>query len=79
MTRPAKAGGTGSNVKTAPERRMRVKVRTMTDQQQKNDAIETRLRVLTWNIWWRYGPWERRRPAIAATLAKLEAGVIALQ
>ena len=79
MARPAKAGGTGSNVKTAPERRMRVKVRTMTDQQQKNDAIETRLRVLTWNIWWRYGPWERRRPAIAATLAKLDADVIALQ
>ena len=51
----------------------------MTDQQEKNSVIETRVRVLTWNIWWRYGPWERRRPAIAATLARLDADVIALQ
>ncbi len=40
---------------------------------------ETRLRVLTWNLWWRFGPWERRRPAIAATLAALEPDVVALQ
>ncbi len=51
----------------------------MTDQRKKNDAIETRLRVLTWNIWWRLGPWEHRQPAIAATLARLDADVIALQ
>jgi endonuclease/exonuclease/phosphatase family metal-dependent hydrolase len=41
--------------------------------------IESRLRVLTWNLWWRFGPWEARRPAIAATLARLEADVICLQ
>jgi endonuclease/exonuclease/phosphatase family metal-dependent hydrolase len=41
--------------------------------------IDTRLRVLTWNIWWRFGPWEARRPAIAATLARLDADVICLQ
>jgi endonuclease/exonuclease/phosphatase family metal-dependent hydrolase len=51
----------------------------MTDQREKNGAIETRLRVLSWNLWWRYGPWESRRPAIAATLARLDADVIALQ
>jgi endonuclease/exonuclease/phosphatase family metal-dependent hydrolase len=51
----------------------------MTDQQKDNAAIETRVRVLTWNIWWRYGPWQRRRPAIAATLARFDADVIALQ
>ncbi len=51
----------------------------MTDRQEKDGAIGTRVRVLTWNIWWRYGPWERRRPAIAATLARLDADVIALQ
>ena len=51
----------------------------MTDQQEENGAIETRVRVLTWNIWWRYGPWQRRRAAIAATLARLDADVIALQ
>jgi endonuclease/exonuclease/phosphatase family metal-dependent hydrolase len=42
-------------------------------------STETRLRVLTWNIWWRYGPWEARQPAIAATLESLDADVIALQ
>ena len=41
--------------------------------------IDTQLRVLTWNIWWRFGPWEARRPAIAATLARLDADVICLQ
>lgn len=41
--------------------------------------IDTRLRVLSWNIWWRFGPWEARRPAIAATLARLDADVICLQ
>jgi endonuclease/exonuclease/phosphatase family metal-dependent hydrolase len=44
-----------------------------------DDLIETRLRVVTWNIWWRYGPWQQRRPAIAATLRQLDPDVIALQ
>ena len=51
----------------------------ITDQPEDNGIIETRLRVLTWNIWWRFGPWEQRRPAIAETLKKLDADVIALQ
>ena len=51
----------------------------MTDQHSESGIIETRLRVVTWNIWWRFGPWEQRRPAIAATLKKLDADVIALQ
>lgn len=41
--------------------------------------LETRLRVATWNLWWRFGPWEERRPAIEATLARLDADVICLQ
>ncbi len=41
--------------------------------------IETRMRVLSWNLWWRFGPWEARRPAIAATLARLDADVVCLQ
>lgn len=41
--------------------------------------IETSLRVLTWNLWHRFGPWEARRPAIAATLARLDADVVCLQ
>ena len=30
------------------------------------------MRVLIWNLWWRYGPWERRRDAIAATMAEVK-------
>jgi endonuclease/exonuclease/phosphatase family metal-dependent hydrolase len=43
------------------------------------ELIETRLRVLTWNVWWRFGPWEARQPAIEATLARVDADVVALQ
>jgi len=43
------------------------------------DLIDTRLRVLSWNVWWRFGPWERRQPAIEATLARIDADVVALQ
>jgi endonuclease/exonuclease/phosphatase family metal-dependent hydrolase len=39
----------------------------------------TTLRVMTWNLWWRFGPWQERRPAIATTLARTNADVIALQ
>jgi endonuclease/exonuclease/phosphatase family metal-dependent hydrolase len=39
-----------------------------------------RLRVLTWNVWWRAGvDWRARQPAIAATLAAADADVVALQ
>jgi len=51
----------------------------VTDQHQQNEFIKTRLKILTWNIWWRFGPWEQRQPAIAATLKKLDADIIALQ
>src|SRR5918995_845479 len=43
------------------------------------DLIETRLRVATWNVWWRFGPWQERQPAIAEPLCQLGADVIALQ
>jgi len=41
--------------------------------------IETTIRVATWNIWWRFGPWEQRQPAIVETLSGLDADVVALQ
>ena len=41
--------------------------------------IETRLQVLSWNIWWRFGPWEKRRVAILDTLKQIDADIIALQ
>lgn len=37
------------------------------------------MRIVTWNLWWRFGPWERRQPAIEAELAAIEADVILLQ
>jgi endonuclease/exonuclease/phosphatase family metal-dependent hydrolase len=37
------------------------------------------MRVATWNLWWRYGPWRQRRDAIAATLAEIDADLIGLQ
>ncbi|HSM40518.1 MAG TPA: endonuclease/exonuclease/phosphatase family protein [Afifellaceae bacterium] len=37
------------------------------------------LRIVTWNLWWRFGPWRERQPAIATTLAAVDADIIALQ
>ncbi len=44
-----------------------------------SDLIETRLRVATWNLWWRFGPWEERLPRIIDELRRVDADVIALQ
>ena len=44
-----------------------------------HDLIETRLRVLTWNVWWQYGPWRERIPAIEAVIGEANADIIALQ
>ena len=41
--------------------------------------LDTRLSVLTWNLWWRFGPWAQRQPAIAATLARLAPDGVCLQ
>jgi endonuclease/exonuclease/phosphatase family metal-dependent hydrolase len=41
--------------------------------------IETTMRVVSWNLWWRFGPWEARLPAIAATLRDLDPDVCCLQ
>jgi endonuclease/exonuclease/phosphatase family metal-dependent hydrolase len=41
--------------------------------------LEGRLRVLSWNLWWRFGPWERRGPAIAETVARLDPDIACFQ
>lgn len=41
--------------------------------------IESRLRLVTWNVWGRFGPWERRQVAIATVLASSVPDVVALQ
>lgn len=38
-----------------------------------------RLRVATWNLWWRHGDPDRRRPAILNALREVDADVVALQ
>ncbi len=42
-------------------------------------ALETRVKVVTWNLWWRFGPWQERQGAIVETLKSLDADIIALQ
>ena len=37
------------------------------------------MRVLSWNLWWRYGPWEQRQQAIEAVLAEVQPDVCSLQ
>jgi len=41
--------------------------------------IETQLRVVTWNLWWRLGDWSTRAEAIAQTLDRLRPDLVCLQ
>jgi endonuclease/exonuclease/phosphatase family metal-dependent hydrolase len=36
-------------------------------------------RVVTWNLWWRFGPWERRGPAIESALRACAPDLVLLQ
>jgi len=37
------------------------------------------MRIVSWNLWWRYGPWKPRQEAIASTLAETGPDVCGLQ
>ncbi len=42
--------------------------------------MDSAVRVMTWNIWWRFGPrWRDRQPGILATLDRVRPDVVALQ
>ena len=41
--------------------------------------VATRVRIATWNLWGRYGPWEARLPVIAENLSAINADILALQ
>jgi endonuclease/exonuclease/phosphatase family metal-dependent hydrolase len=43
------------------------------------ERVETRLRVLSWNVWWRFGPWEERQPAILETIRRVDPDIVCLQ
>lgn len=37
------------------------------------------VRVMTWNVWWRFGPWQQRRKAILGVLREERPDVVGLQ
>ncbi|MEM7143400.1 MAG: endonuclease/exonuclease/phosphatase family protein [Actinomycetota bacterium] len=37
------------------------------------------VRIATWNVWWRHGDVDRRRPAIVETLRRLDADIVGFQ
>ena len=37
------------------------------------------VRVMTWNLWWKFGPWEQRQQPILDELRRVDADVISLQ
>ena len=40
---------------------------------------DDRLRIATWNLWWRFGPWESCQPSIVETMRRVDADVWCLQ
>ncbi len=43
------------------------------------DLITTSVRVLTWNVWGRLGPWQAREAALVETLRNAQPDIVALQ
>jgi endonuclease/exonuclease/phosphatase family metal-dependent hydrolase len=42
--------------------------------------VDYRVRAMTWNIWWRFGPrWRERQPGILATIQRFTPDVVGLQ
>ena len=37
------------------------------------------MRVVSWNLWWRFGPWAERQKAVLAVLRELEPDIVGLQ
>ena len=42
-------------------------------------AAPDSISVLSWNLWWRFGPWEERLPAIIETVRRLDPDIAAFQ
>ncbi len=42
--------------------------------------VDSTVRAMTWNIWWRFGPrWRDRQPGIEATIRRFSPDIVALQ
>ena len=52
---------------------------SIVSQPDNSGPIKTRLSVMSWNIWWQFGPWKKRAPAIEATIKANTPDLIALQ
>jgi endonuclease/exonuclease/phosphatase family metal-dependent hydrolase len=37
------------------------------------------MRIVSWNLWWRFGPWAERQKAVLAVLRELDPDVVGLQ
>lgn len=37
------------------------------------------MRIATWNLWWKFGPWAERAEPIASELARIDADIVGLQ
>lgn len=44
-----------------------------------DQLVETTLTALSWNLWWRFGPWQERYPRILTLLQDLQPDLIGLQ
>jgi endonuclease/exonuclease/phosphatase family metal-dependent hydrolase len=43
-------------------------------------VVDSTVRTMTWNIWWRFGPrWRDRQPAISETVKRFSPDIVALQ
>jgi endonuclease/exonuclease/phosphatase family metal-dependent hydrolase len=40
--------------------------------------VDTTVRVVTWNVWGRYGPWQDRESAVVATLSGIQPDIVVL-
>jgi endonuclease/exonuclease/phosphatase family metal-dependent hydrolase len=43
------------------------------------ELVDTTMRVMTWNVWGRFGPWERRAPGIVRVIRDTAPDVVLLQ
>ena len=43
------------------------------------DLVVTTLRVVTWNVWGKFGPWQQRQESLKAALAEAEPDLVLLQ
>jgi exonuclease III len=41
--------------------------------------VDTTIRIMTWNVWGRFGPWQQRRAGILQTLRDAAPDVVLLQ